>query len=68
MRAQVQVASNGTLVVRAERSQDVQAFELGDWVEVAAADEPSGSVFVPPEPEPEPDVEEDEGEYEEDED
>lgn len=67
MRAQVQVASNGTLVVRAERSQDVQAFELGDWVEVAAADEPSGSVFVPPEPEPDVESDEDE-EYEEDED
>lgn len=37
MRAQIQVCSNGQLVLKAERSGDIKRFSLGDWVEVSPA-------------------------------
>lgn len=64
MRAQVQVCSNGTLVLKAEQAQDLGRFELGDTVEVSLAAEPepidAGSAYAEPdeaEDEPEDDEE-----------
>lgn len=64
MRAQVQVCSNGTLVLKAEHAQDLGRFELGEVVEVSpvAESEPldAGPVHDEPdeaESEPEDDEE-----------